>query len=98
MLGLSAVWKIDHSRTDYRKVEKMRPGVWYLILAIAYLLISIWSLYFVCTMYVSVSKTLCMSAEFVDTINEGKVTDPTWVGVQKLGKQIYVFTEEATVS
>ena len=46
--------KKDHSRTDYRKAEKMRPGIWYLILASGYLLITIWSLYFACTMYASV--------------------------------------------
>ena len=33
--------KKDHTRTDYRKAEKMRPGIWYLILAFGYLLISI---------------------------------------------------------
>ena len=51
--------KKDHSRTDYRKADKMRPGIWYLILAFAYILISIWSLYFVCSMYFSVQKTIC---------------------------------------
>ena len=64
----------------------MRPGIWYLILAFAYLLISVWSLYFVCTMYVAVNETLCQSAVFVDTINLGKETDPTWVGMSRLGK------------
>ena len=61
--------KKDHSRTDYRKADKMRPGIWYLILAVAYLLISIWSLYFVCTMYSAVRITLCQSAIYIDTIN-----------------------------
>ena len=37
----------------------MRPGIWYLILALGYLLVSIWSLYFVCTMYVAVRATVC---------------------------------------
>ena len=46
--------KKDHTRTDYRKAEKMRPAVWYLILASAYLVLSIWSLYFVCSMYAAV--------------------------------------------
>ena len=51
---LSTVCKKDHSRTDYRKADKMRPGIWYLILASGYLAISLWSLYFVCTMHVAV--------------------------------------------
>lgn len=58
----------------------MRPGIWYLILAFAYLLISIGSLYIACTMYVAVSKTICSSATFVDTVNLGFATDPYWVG------------------
>ena len=94
----SLVCKKDHTRTDYRKAEKMRPGIWYLILAVGYLLISIWSLYFVCTMFVAVTKTICASATFVDVISDGKETDPTWVGVQRLGKQIYIFSQEATIS
>jgi len=49
----------------------MRPGIWYLILAFAYLTISIWSLYFVCTMYVAVEQTLCKNAAFVDSIVMG---------------------------
>ena len=73
----------------------MRPGIWYLILAVAYLLISIWSLYFVCTMYSAVRITLCQSAIYIDTINQGKSSDPMWVGTQRLGKQINVFTQEA---
>ena len=76
----------------------MRPGIWYLVLAFAYLGISCWSLYFVCTMYAAVVDTLCKSSEFVDTVNVGYATDPTWIGVQHLGKQIYVFTEESTLT
>ena len=67
--------KKDHSRTDYRKADKMRPGIWYLILASTYLVITIWSLYFVCSMYFSVQDTICQSATFVDTINMGKETE-----------------------
>ena len=70
----------------------MRPGIWYLILAFAYLIISCWSLYFVCTMYAAVIETLCKSAQFADTVNMGYDTDPTWVGVQRLGKQIFIFS------
>lgn len=32
-------------------------------------------------MYVAVIKTLCKSSQFVDTVNMGFETDPTWVGV-----------------
>ena len=53
------VCKKDLKRTDYRKADKMRPGIWYLILAVAYLIISCWSTYFVCTMYVAVNDTIC---------------------------------------
>ena len=80
------VCKKDLKRTDYRKADKMRPGIWYLILAIAYLIVSCWSLYFVCTMYIAVKKTVCESATFVDVINMGYEEDANWVGVQRLGK------------
>lgn len=79
----------------------MRPGIWYLILASGYLAISLWSLYFVCTMYIAVQNTLCKSAVFVDTINIGEQTtdeDSSWIGVQKLGKQINIFINEATIT
>ena len=76
VFNLLSVCKKDHTRTDYRKADKVRPGIWYLILACTYLVISIWSLYFVCTMYVAVKETLCQSAIFVDTVNVGKEEDP----------------------
>ena len=76
----------------------MRPGVWYLILAVGYFAISIWSLYFVCTMYASVQDSICKSASFVDVVNAGRETNTTWVGAQRLGKQIYIFSDEATQS
>ena len=97
-LTFSEVYKKDHTRTDFRKAQKMRPGIWYLILASAYLIITCWSLYFVCTMYAAVILTLCKSALFVDTVNVGYETDPTWVGMQRLGKQIYIFSQEATIT
>ena len=50
----------------------MRPGVWYLILATTYLGLALWSLYFACTMYVTVKDAICESARFVDTVNIGK--------------------------
>lgn len=76
----------------------MRPGVWYLILAVGYFAISIWSLYFVCTMFASVQDSICKSASFVDVVNAGRDTNTTWVGAQRLGKQIYIFSDEATQS
>ena len=43
-------------------------------------------------MYAAVIETLCKSAQFSDTVNMGYDTDPTWVGVQRLGKQIFIFS------
>ena len=40
---------------------------------------------------------MCESANFVDIINQGYSTNPTWVGTQRLGKQIYIFSDEATI-
>ena len=63
--------KRDITRSDYRKADKVRPGVWYLALALVYLGISLWSIYFACSMYTSVRESLCQSANFVDTVNLG---------------------------
>ena len=57
--------------------------------------LSVWSLYFASTMYVSVKDAICKSAVFVDTMNVGKAEEPTWVGAQSLGSQMYIFSKEA---
>ena len=49
-------------------------------------------------MYASVQKSMCTSAGFVDTINLGKESDQTWIGTSRLGKQIFVFSDEAKKS
>ena len=76
----------------------MRPGIWYLILAFGYLAISIWSLYFVCSMFETVRDTICKSALFVDSINFGAENTYEWVGTARLGKQINIFVDEATIT
>lgn len=87
--------KKDPTRSDYRKADKIRPGVWFIILAVLYLGLTAWALYFACTMYVTVKETICKSAVFVDTVNVGKQEKPTWVGAQSLGTQLYIFSKEA---
>ena len=92
-----AVWKKDPVRSDYRKADKLRPLIWYLVLATAYLAVTAWSLYMVCTLYVVVTDSLCHGATFTDTINLGH-PDSTWVGAQDLGAQLSLFSDEASIS
>jgi hypothetical protein len=40
--------KKDHTRSDYRKSEKMRPAIWYLVMSALLFFLALWSLYSVC--------------------------------------------------
>ena len=49
-------------------------------------------------MYVSVKDTICNSAVFVDTVNAGKAENPTWVGAQSLGSQLYILFANSIIN
>ena len=78
--------KRDHTRSDYRKEEKNRPGVWYLICGVLMLITDLLILYEMTNVFFYTNETLCKEAIFVDTINIGmNKPDRQWIGVQNLG-------------
>ena len=77
--------KKDHTRTDYRKEEKNRPGVWYLIIAVLMMIVDLLLLYEITNVFFYSKETLCKEAIFADTINIGRKKDENeqthWIGV-----------------
>ena len=78
--------KKDHTRSDYRKAEKLRPAIFYLIFSTLLMALTIWSIYTMSFIFEMSRGTLCKGSIFMDTINMGKKEDPTWIGVQQLGR------------
>ena len=76
--------KKDHTRSDYRKEEKNKPGIWYLIVAILMLVIDLFIIFELINVYFISKQTVCKEALFIDAINLGldkeKNPDRKWVG------------------
>ena len=64
--------KKDHTRSDYRKAEKNRPGVWYLICAVFMILVQMSIMFELTNVYFFSKDTLCKEAKFIDIVNIGK--------------------------
>lgn len=76
--------KKDHTRSDYRKEEKNKPGIWYLIVAILMLLIDLFIIFELINVFYISKQTICKEALFIDAINLGldkeEFPDRNWVG------------------
>ena len=78
------VCKKDYSRSDYRKEEKNKPGIWYLIVAIIMLVIDLLIVFELVNVFFISKQTICKEAIFTDAINLGlnKTAHPErkWIG------------------
>ena len=79
------VCKKDYTRSDYRKEEKNKPGIWYLIVAVLMLLIDLVIMFELVNVYFITKQTICNEAIYIDAINLGldkkDFPDKQWIGV-----------------
>ena len=63
--------KKDHTRTDYRKADKNRPGVYYLVCGVLMLIVDMLIIYQTINVFFYTSDSICKEAKFIDSINIG---------------------------
>ena len=93
--------KKDHTRSDYRKAEKNRPGVWYLICAFIMILLQFLIMFELGNVFFFARDSLCKEAQLIDIINIGRPLDEEdrkWTGVQRLPAQVQIFTDESAIA
>ena len=83
-MNLFIACKKDHTRSDYRKAEKNRPGVWYLICASIMILLQFLIMFELGNVFFFARDSLCKEAKVIDVINIGRPLDEEgrkWTGV-----------------
>ena len=100
-MNLFIACKKDHTRSDYRKAEKNRPGVWYLICASIMILLQFLIMFELGNVFFFARDSLCKEAQLIDIINIGRPLDEEdrkWTGVQRLPAQVQIFTDESAIA
>ena len=83
-LAIFIACKKDHTRSDYRKAEKNRPGVWYLICASFMIILQLLIMFELGNVFFFARDSLCKEAKVIDVINIGRPLDEEgrkWTGV-----------------